>query len=600
MNIFHQGVLSVINVVNFQNFTIMLSVDGKKSYLASSDEILEHVCRPCNDDGETKEARYFCEFCKDYLCFDCRNDHITFKATKSHSVVAVQVTKGTGTTVTQNAIAILCACDQKRAVEVYCEKHDEVICPSCKTTNHRSCNTCPIKYKVSRNTKKEFKELMDKAKSLQAEAEGCKKDGEENNKQLEGSKEEHKKEILAYRRKLDQILDGMETVSLEELDTKTNQQLEKTKQYVATLTTSQQKLKTDIHIIENVNITNDTEIMFAAIVKLSKSIPAYDELIQDVRQNIQQPKLEFHKHDILLEVLKSFKGLGRIETPETGSVQQDRGEILDMKVKSSKEFNIKLADEVETPDIIGCTFLSHNRILLCDSTNSKLKLLDSDMAIKKSLKLSERPYNVAAVSGNEAVITYYYSNDLQYIGTRSNLKLGKRITLPVKLPVKCRGLCVVNDVIYTVYHKDSGHDEIWRLDRAGNILSKTLVTQTSSGHSDYLGFCLSGSNSRLYLTDWRNSIVTCFQLDGKMAYQYQDQGLIRPNGIYVDTAGNSLVRGTLSHNVVVITAGGRKCGELLISKDIRKPRCVDYRPEDQTLIVGCENSSKIFVHKLGV
>ena len=93
--------------------------------------------------------------------------------------------------------------------------------------------------------------------------------------------------------------------------------------------------------------------------------------------------------------------------------------------------------------------------------------------------------------------------------------------------------------------------------------------------------------------------MTCFQLDGKMVYQYEDKELKRPNGIYVDSAGNSLVCGTNSHNVVVITADGRKHGELLTSYDITKPRCIDYRPQDNTLIVGCGNYSKLFVYKLG-
>ena len=63
--------------------------------------------------------------------------------------------------------------------------------------------------------------------------------------------------------------------------------------------------------------------------------------------------------------------------------------------------------------------------------------------------------------------------------------------------------------------------------------------------------------------------------------------------------GNSFVCGTASQNVVVITADGEKQGELLTSKDIKWPRCIDYRPEDSTLIVGCDISSELFVYKLG-
>ena len=298
-------------------------------------------------------------------------------------------------------------------------------------------------------------------------------------------------------------------------------------------------------------------------------------------------------------MLKSVEGFGRKEVAEADSTQQDHLMILDMEVKSTKEVNIKLSDDRTAPYIFGCTFLSNGRILLCDYWNHKVKLLDSDMSFQKSLKLSDYPYNVAAVSENEAIITLERRdiNDLQYIYTHPELKQGKKITLPNK----CYGLHVVNGEIYTTCHKGSGHDVIWRLDRAGNIMSKIVITQSSSGWSNYLGLCLAGPSPRVYLTNnyWDNSKVTCFQLDGNMVYQYEDKELERANGIYVDSEGNSLVCGTGSHNVVVITADGRKHGELLTSKGIRYPQCIDYRPEDKTLIVGYFGSSKLFVTKLG-
>ena len=573
----------------------MASVDCSRSYLAGSDEVLQHICGPCKGDGETKEAKYLCEICKVYLCFECRNDHKTFKATKTHSIISAQFNEGTGSMATKGKFAILCGCDQKRAVEVYCEKHAEVICPSCETIKHRNCKTCPIKDKVTKDTKKEFEELMDKAKSLKAGIESCKQDGEANQKKLNDEKEECKKEIIAFQQEINSLLDKMEKNIFGNLDTVANQRLLSIKKQIAALTTSLQVLDTDFGIIDNANKTNDEEIMFSAKVKLSKSLSEYGELIQDIRHDMQQPKLEFNKNKQLADVLKSAVCLGRIELPEVGTIQQDHVVILDMKAKSTKGVNIKLADDGQYPSIMGCTFLTNSRILLCDWNNYSIKLLDSNMSVEKSLKLSDKPCNVAAVGENEVIVTLN-SNDLQYMYTYPNLKLGKKITLPAK----CYGLHVVNGEIYTAYHKNSGHDEIWRLDRAGNIMNKIVLTQSSSGKSEYLGLCLTGSNPRAYFTDWYNYRVTCVQLDGKIVYQYKDKELKRPNGIYVDSAGNSLVCGSASHNVVVITADGRKYKELLPSNDSTKPRCIDYRPEDNSLIVGCEDNSKLFVYKLGV
>ena len=568
----------------------MASVDGSTSYLAGSDEVLQHTCGPCKDDGETKEAKYLCEICNVHLCFDCRNDHKTFKATKNHSIVYAQ-----GSTSSKVAFAILCGCDQKRAVEVYCEKHAEVICPTCEAIKHRNCKTCPIKHKVTKDDKKHVKKVIDKAKALKVEIETLKKDGEANRKKFGSKTEECKKEITAFRRDINKILDKMENEIIVTLGKKSTQQLQAIEKKIATLTASLQALDIDLDILENANKTSRDEIFFSANVKLSKSISEYNELTKDIRNSMQSPNLEFQENKELIDMLRSVEGFGRIEVAEADSTQQDHLMILDMEIKSTKEVNIKLSDESTTPYITGFTFLSNGRILLCDYKNQKVKLLDSDMSVKKSLKL-DTPYNVAAVGENEAIITFGRSNnDLQYINTHPELKLGKMISLPNK----CYGLRVVNDEIYSTFHKGSGHDEIWRLDRAGNIVSKIVLTQSSSTSSHYLGLCLVGPSPRVYLTDWINSRVTCFQLDGKMVYQYKDKELKQPFGIYVDSVGNSLVCGTDSHNVVVITADGRKHGELLTSKDMRNPRCIDYRPEDNTLIVGCEGNSKLFVYKLG-
>ena len=65
--------------------------------------------------------------------------------------------------------------------------------------------------------------------------------------------------------------------------------------------------------------------------------------------------------------------------------------------------------------------------------------------------------------------------------------------------------------------------------------------------------------------------------------------------VYIDSVGNSLVVDLNSDNVVIITADGKKNGELLTGKEISYPTCIDYRPEDNTLIVGCCRNSKLFV-----
>ena len=125
----------------------------------------------------------------------------------------------------KGTFTILCGCNQKRAVDVYCERHAEVICFSCKTIKHRNCKTCPIKDKVDKHTRKQFKELMVKGKSLKAEIESCIQNGEANRKSIDNYKDECKKDISAFRIEINKILDKMEEEIIEKLDKTAKQNL---------------------------------------------------------------------------------------------------------------------------------------------------------------------------------------------------------------------------------------------------------------------------------------------------------------------------------------------------------------------------------------
>ena len=425
----------------------MASVDGSRSYLVGSDQVLQHTCGPCKDDGEENEATYFCEVCSVYLCAHCRDDHKRFKATKNHSVVSAHSVSRQGSTAVKGAFAILCGCDQKRAVELFCENHAEVMCSACGTIKHRNCKICPIKDKVPKDTKEKLKEIMDKAKSLQTRIERYKQDGENDRKILEEKRNECKKEITVFRQEINKILDKMEKEILKSLDKKSNEQLQAIEKQISALSVTLQALSMDITTVENANKTTKEAIMFAADVKISNSISEYEELIKDIRDGMLQTELEFQRNKNLTDILNSMEGLGRIETHVIRSIKQDSTVILDMKIMSTKEANIKLSVDSSDPVITGCAFLSNGSVLLCDCQNSKVKLLDSDWSVNKSLKLSDQPWNVAAVDANEAIITFNSIKDLQFISTHPDLKLGKKITLPEK----CWGLDVVNDEIYTAH-----------------------------------------------------------------------------------------------------------------------------------------------------
>lgn len=107
------------------------------------------------------------------------------------------------------------------------------------------------------------------------------------------------------------------------------------------------------------------------------------------------------------------------------------------------------------------------------------------------------------------------------------------------------------------------------------------------------------SGTKVFASSISNSI-TCMTTDGKIIYQYKDGHLRDPRNICCDFNDNILVCDWNSNTVQVITTDGKKYGTLLSSSDgLKYPSSVAYRENDDSLIVGCEGTGKLFVFKLG-
>ena len=573
----------------------MASVDGAKSYLEGSDEVPLHICGPCKDDGDDKEAKYWCEQCNEYLCSGCKDYHKKFKATKTHTILPGKPSKKESIA-PESTFIVTCNCNKDRGVEIYCKDHSEVICSSCATIKHRKCNTTAIQDKLSGFSTQKFRSALGKAKNMIEKIENYQRDRKADCQKLKAMKEKCRKEIQEFRQEICNALEKMEETILKLLDDKAEQQLLFIEKQISTSSVALEALNLDLCLLENANRADKIDVMFSADMKTSNSLQEYEALILDIEANIHTPLLSFEKNQKLADLQSDIVSLGKVVGNKTAKTQKKKPNLVDMEVKSSNVVDIKLPKDEAVPGITDCAFMSNGYIVLCDNNNNCLKVLDKNLKITKQLLLPDIPYNVAALNDNETVVTYPYVKQLQCINIFPQLKLGQEI----EMDEQCLGIEVAGGEIFTIFHKKSGVDEIWRLDRSGNIRSKVTLSQKASDTPYYLSLGTSENNARIYITDSFGSTLTCLRYDGSIVFQFKDKDLKRANGLYVDPEGNSLVCGTESNNVIIVTAEGKRHGELLTAKDnITKPKCVAFRPEDGTLVVGCWGSANLFVYKLG-
>ena len=271
--------------------------------------------------------------------------------------------------------------------------------------------------------------------------------------------------------------------------------------------------------------------------------------------------------------------------------------FTEMTVASKSEVNINMSGDRYRSWISGCTFMPNGDVVLCDEPNNNIKLLSDTFTTKDCLQLDSRPYDVSPVSSSSVVITLPDKNQLQFIQVMPSLK---KLNRSINIGRKCRGIQVVEDLIYVTCYNVPGEGEVIVLDMNDTITHRL-------GHPDkkpsmffdpeYITVC--PSTRFMFVTDYGLDTVSCLLSDGTVVYQYKDAELGDPHGVCVDGGGNVIVCGWGSDNVQVIRADGTKCCTLLTSQDgVVSPCSVAYRQSDNTLILGCLRSNKLFVYKM--
>ena len=58
---------------------------------ASSDKVYNSLCESCIEDGVNKEAKYYCQDCKQNICNTCKDDHRRLAVTRNHTISPISI-----------------------------------------------------------------------------------------------------------------------------------------------------------------------------------------------------------------------------------------------------------------------------------------------------------------------------------------------------------------------------------------------------------------------------------------------------------------------------------------------------------------------------
>ncbi|XP_078000391.1 E3 ubiquitin-protein ligase TRIM45-like [Glandiceps talaboti] len=165
-------------------------------------------CEGCQENTATHR----CVECKQYLCNTCRKVHRNLLVTKSHQLLTIEEFKTTELTrPTISHTKSYCSVHPDSQIKFYCETCQVSVCTDCTIVNHRIPQHVHRDLKdVADEYQKQLKDMVDKLKVKEQEAEKSKCQAKVTHSQLK-DKDKAEQEEKRLRKKAEEVINKVET-----------------------------------------------------------------------------------------------------------------------------------------------------------------------------------------------------------------------------------------------------------------------------------------------------------------------------------------------------------------------------------------------------
>ena len=541
-------------------------------------------CDICREDEQTIEAQSFCYNCKKYLCAQCDKCHGKFSL--DHKTVYgkyMPLSKDV-------AIYTMCTLHTTQEVKLYCENHSCLLCVFCQEVRHSKCTVKDIHsvckaINVSNEFESTFKlleelndRMIQKNIERQAQIETYSKE-----------KENRKSEISLLRAELNALLDKYEDF----VETYGTDQMERLKAFVATENVFMQQATEQIREMKDAKLLAKDEDQFLILVNLQQFCSKYENMFEELSKS-QLEHIPFTFYDDKLPTLvRKISELNSTENASSDENELNQPKIVDDTSKKSfwnvksvtciKEVDFKEVSYQKVGCISACCHMPDEQVILYDSDNCKLILLDKDLSIKCDIKYTDSFFDVAVADETSVVATVPTKKMIQFVYVKPGLKLGRQVLLDRT----CYGIAVHNNDMFICTSFKSPkqiYNTVLVVSQTGNVLKEMVCPIDES--LKYL--CCSSDTMKLFLSSGSSSVY-CITKDNYIIFKYFNRGISLGNSILKDEADNLLISYSewfFKHGIYVIESGG-KCGKaLLTEKDIiSKPTAIAFDRKNDILIV---------------
>lgn len=421
--------------------------------LEKSSSGFSSVCMPCQLDNRQEEAMGYCKVCMEYLCFSCIGCHQRFRLTRNHPILQESDISHDPKVTIDTGDAEPCEKHFDKLIEYVCHDHNIICCAKCIIAEHRSCKIDSISELAhSFKDSQEYKNLVS--------------DIEESNEKLQESREQILEAGKATKSMLQSVVVEIQKFRLDAIAYLDNQEqslLEKARlkeeEYQKKISNAEKRrvnfhedvlrLKDVLETYEDQPFRLYIEARRAA-AELSRCKSESDSLLSSVcmQQYTFMPTEQLKAMITDNKTIGSFEESKKQATLSESAADKEIGDDVFIALKG--KISVAHKNDYSSTYISGVVQLNSEKLLVADMNNKALKLIDlSSEQITSVLRLSDGPWDVTRISGNEAAVTLPMGKKIRFVSTNEEL----RETREIPVHGFCRGICYADGNIIVTYRE---------------------------------------------------------------------------------------------------------------------------------------------------
>ncbi|XP_052253209.1 uncharacterized protein LOC127859742 [Dreissena polymorpha] len=514
---------------------------------SGSDMVQDFLCSTCEEKKLEESADYYCESCVKFFCSKCIDLHSQLFT--QHSPHGRGDMKKWPVAKKVEDFLLKCDVHKEENNDMFCKDHSQLCCNKCAILSHRTCKTVILLSDLVKNTPTDLKQVSVTIQTTLAQLKELQENQEDSIQSLLSSYFEQLHKIQEYRKKIIADLNKLEQKTMQELkDTLTKLQapLERDIDKCSTL---QDELKQLGEAIHDIGDKNKQELSLIASIKCKDKIQQFEKY---QKENFVEVKssISFQPNNEIVEYLSKLSGLGTL------TVMQNPDKVMRMDGKSENDV---CTEGDYTCNIRDICVLSSGQVLVADNNNNKVKLLSQTYQVVSHCSVSDELNwleGICQITPSEFGI----AGDL-FVTSGTALfkyKLSDTCTLVSKL------------------HEDKS--DKWTVSRCA----------------------VSPTGDKLYITSPDRHKLLTLAKDGSILATFMDPAVKFLTGLHVTPAGQVLVCGLDSKNIIQVDSKGcMKLATLATRSDgVEGPFSVCYNRITDSIIVGQWEHKKILVYKV--